>query len=146
VLKFYHSIYLGLLSFFNIKKDNFNKSILVVFILSFFQGLNIATLIIYINALYKLHLVLKLISLIVFIILVIFNYLIFLHKDRYRFFFRLLNDPESDIHKKQKRIKIIIISYFVISVLLFIYVEIFDAVNGNFNQIWYYLNKYFNIK
>lgn len=145
MLKFYHSIYIGLLSFFNFKKDNFNKSIMVVFILSFFQGLNIATLIIYINALYKLHLILKLVSLIVFILLVIVNYLIFLHKDRYRFFFKLLNDPESDIHKKQNRIKIIIISYFVVSIILFVYVEIYDALNGNFNQIWYYLNKYFNI-
>lgn len=145
MLKFYHSIYLGLLSFLNFKKDNFNKSILAVFILSFFQGLNIASLIIYINAIYRLHLILKLVSLIVFIILVAFNYSIFLHKDKYRFFFMLLNDPESDIHKKQKQIRIIIISYFVLSILMFIYVEIYDALDGNFNQIWYYLNKYFNI-
>ncbi len=145
MLKFYHTIYLGLLSFFNFEKDDFNKSIMVVFILSFFQGLNIATLIIYINSIYHLHLILKLVSLIVFLLLVTGNYFIFLDKDRYRFFFKLLNDAESDIHKKKKRIKIIIISYFVISIILFIYVEIFDALNGNFNQIWYYIKKYFNV-
>lgn len=143
MLKFYHSIFLGFLSFFRFKKDDFNKSILVVFILSFLQGLNIATLTIYLNSIYHLHLILKLVSLIIFIIIVIFNYSIFLHNNKYRFFFKLLNDPESDIHKKKLQIRIIIISYIVISLFSFIYVEIYDALDGNFNLFWKYFNQYF---
>lgn len=81
----------------------------------------------------------KLIGFEVFMLLSIFNFLMFVRKDNY---LELVNYSLKRYNYNKKQFKIIITLYYITSALLFAYSAIVEATQGNFRIINQYIKEF----
>ena len=131
IRKAYELLFFLLYNHYKFEKDKHGKAYFVTFLITAFESFNIYSIVIFFKIKFNTGFDSKLISLIIFIFVAIFNVYKFAYMDK----FLATNKIFADINYNRHHVTLFLWLYYLLSIIAVSYIILLDSVNGRFDVI-----------
>lgn len=134
ILKAYELLFFLLFNHYKFEKDKFGRAYFITFLITAFESINVYTILIFLKLKNNINFDSKLLSLIIFIIISVFNVYIFVVNNK----FIDSNKNFEKIRYKSRNVFFLVWLYYILSFIAVSYIILLDSVNGRFDLIEQY--------